>query len=77
MPHSERKNTDFIRYFYYFCELDIKNIFSHQKSHKNNLASCHCGSVLHLRGSTSHPVAAGADICRRQSDEDSFRETGR
>ena len=74
---STGKNTDFIRYFYYFCELDNKKDKGHQKSDKNILAYGSCNSQFSLCGSACNTASAGSDLCCRQSDGHPFREAGR
>ena len=66
------KNKDFIRYFYYFCELDLIKHTRYQKSIENILACIRSCRSSHPDRSAGNPASAGADFCCKKGCKKSF-----
>ena len=71
---SGRKNTEFLRYFYYFCKLDKQKHKRYQKSIENILENIGGPRGSHHGIGPAAADADGPDICNQQSHGDSLRK---
>ena len=71
------KNKDFIRYFYYLCELDLIKRISYQKGFENILACVCSRRSCHPHWSAGNPASSGADFCDTKDRKKPFRKDGR